>query len=297
MIPVWIGVTRRFSAFDSALLITADVRADGEGKANGIVQSLNRHYFGVSDRPDSGLVVGSWGKGTAKTPTTDVDIFYKITRPIFDRFNSHQGNGQSALLQDVREGLLQTYPQSKIRGDGQVVVVDFNTLTVEVVPALPLPNGQFLIPDTNGGGSWRSSDPVAENFALQFSDDQFNANCRRLVRMIKSWCWYCSVPIKSFCIEILMTQFLLNSAWRQQSFYFYDWLTRDFFEYLIQCKGQILSAPGTYEPVILGSEWLSKAESAYSRAVKACVFEYQDQISEAGEEWQKIFGARIPVTV
>jgi hypothetical protein len=44
----------------------------------------------------------------------------------------------------------------------------------------------------------------------------------------------------------------------------------------------------------LGEDWVSKAETANGRAVKACDYEQDDFVILAGGEWQKIFGTRIP---
>ena len=55
------------------------------------------------------------------------------------------------------------------------------------------------------------------------------------------------------------------------------------------------SMPVTGELIFLGDEWLSKAQSAYERALKACDYERDNYGALAGDEWQKIFGTEIPV--
>ena len=55
--------------------------------------------------------------------------------------------------------------------------------------------------------------------------------------------------------------------------------------------------PVTGEVILLGDEWLSRADTAYQRALKACDYEFDNQEQSAGEEWQKIFGAMIPQVV
>jgi hypothetical protein len=59
--------------------------------------------------------------------------------------------------------------------------------------------------------------------------------------------------------------------------------------------------PMTAEIIHLGNAWLSKAQSAYARALKACDYERNDlgapaNDGAAGDEWQKIFGLMIPRT-
>jgi hypothetical protein len=50
--------------------------------------------------------------------------------------------------------------------------------------------------------------------------------------------------------------------------------------------------PGTDEKIEYGEAWLSKVESALSRAKKACKFEIDKDERSAAEEWRKIFGTQ-----
>jgi hypothetical protein len=115
--------------------------------------------------------------------------------------------------------------------------------------------------------------------------------------MGKAWQAYCSVPIKSFHLELVGAEFLAQSPWRLYDFFWFDWILRDFFLYLYWKANTWITVPGSGENIYLGSDWQSRAESAYWRAVKACDHERENQVAEAGEEWQKIFGQQIPRTV
>lgn len=42
------------------------------------------------------------------------------------QFNSYQVNGQSALLQDIKNKLQETYSVSHLKGDGQVIGIAFS---------------------------------------------------------------------------------------------------------------------------------------------------------------------------
>jgi hypothetical protein len=78
------------------------------------------------------------------------------------------------------------------------------------------------------------------------------------------------------------------------AFFYYDWMVRDFFAYMISRANSYLFAPGTFNLLWLGDAWKTRAESAFSRACKACEFEQASNMEAAGEEWQKIFGNDIP---
>ncbi|MBQ3339844.1 MAG: nucleotidyltransferase domain-containing protein, partial [Atopobiaceae bacterium] len=101
------------------------------------------------------LVVGSVGRGTAVLGTSDLDLLYVLPKSEYSRFDSYEGNGQSALLQDVKKALLKHWPKTNIKGDGQAVVIAFTNrkFTIDLVPAFEQADGFFKYPDSNNGGS------------------------------------------------------------------------------------------------------------------------------------------------
>lgn len=300
---MWIGVRQRFRALTDDLVPTSGQLSDGLTKHLNVGKSLQRTYYGESDERPPCFLVGSWGKNTQVRPPQDVDMFFVLPSEVKARFDLRTGNIQSALLQEVKGALEQTYPQTRIRGDGQVVSVGFNTVTVEVVPAFVAAfGGQFIMPDTNGGGSWKFVDPVAQMQAIQAADQATAGNTRALSRIMKHWRNHCAVPLKSFVLELLVADFI--STYRlgtgfsgAYDTYWYDYYVRDFLGYLIGRANGFLAIPGTGESYFLWDDWLPKATTAWNVAVVACGHEVQDFTILAGEEWQKLFGNRIPVHV
>jgi len=182
-------------------------------------------------------------------------------------------------------------------GDGQIVLVRFESYNVEVVPAFLLTNGRYWVSDTNNGGRYKETNPWAEVNYIETVDQANNRNLRPLIRMSKAWQETCSVPIKSFQLELIAAEFLAQSPWRIYDFFWFDWISRDFFLFLYWKANTWITVPGSSEVIYLGNDWQSRAASAYWRAVKACDFERDNQIAQAGDEWQKIFGQQIPRTV
>ena len=293
----WIAVRQRFGQFNSNLSLTPKQSLDGRTKRNGVVNCLNRRYYGSTSETGHSFLIGSWGKDTALRPPRDVDLYFLLPVAVYNRFQTHVWNRQSALLQEVKGVLAETYPDTDMRGDGQVVVVKFGTYNVEVVPAFELTNGRYWICNTNDGGSYRETDPWAEAAYIDTVDQANNGNLRPLIRMLKAWQAYCSVPIKSFQLELLAADFISNSPWRLYDFFWFDWISRDFFAYLYHRANSVIVAPGTLETIYLGNDWQSRAETAYRRAEKACDHEKYNRVDAAGEEWQKIFGSQIPRTI
>jgi hypothetical protein len=294
---MWAGVTARFRGFHSNLELTVDQIADGITKHHGVRQCLNRHYYESGSETANSLLIGSWGKETRIRPPRDVDVLFVLPVEVYHRFQTHTGNRQSALLQEVKGVLELTYPSTTMRGDGQVVLVRFNAINVEVAPCFALQNDQYWICDTNNGGRYKLTDPVAEIDYIDKVHGANNYNLRPIAKMLKAWQAHCSVLLKSFHVELLAAEFLTQSPWRQYGWFWYDWIMRDFFFFLYYKANATLYAPGTNEAMYVGDVWRSRVEAAYHRAVKACEYEYDDSVELAGEEWQKIFGPQIPQTV
>src|SRR3546814_907371 len=184
-----------------------------------------------------------------------------------------------------------------MRGDGQIVVVRFNAMSVEVAPVFALDSGRFYFCNSHDGGRYDIADPAAEKDFIAEVHTNNNNNLRTMIKMAKAWQEHCNVPLKSFQIELLMAEFLQQSFWRQEGYFYYDFLLRDFFRYLLGRSNGYVFAPGTSKLIALGDAWYSRCESARDRAIKACEYEYSDYVISAGEEWQKIFGNQIPVNV
>jgi len=293
----WIAVQPRFEQFVRDLALTPLQRQDGLRKRDGVVGCLNREYYRGASETNNSFLIGSWGKNTAMRPPRDVDLYFVLPAAVYHRFQGNRWNRQSELLQEVKDALGRTYPNTDMRGDGQVVVVKFDTFNVEVVPAFLLTTGRYWICDTHDGGSYKETDPVAELRHIEDLDAACNRNLRPLIRMLKAWQTCCSVPIKSFMVELVAADFLQQSPWREKTFFWFDWIARDFFAYLWHRANTFVTVAGTQERVWLSNDWQSRAESAWRRAVKACEYEQHNQVLAAGEEWQKIFGTQIPRSV
>jgi hypothetical protein len=293
----WFYVTERFATFQDNLALTSTQVSDGVTKYKGVVSCLNAAYWGTNSETANSFLIGSWSKNTRIRPPRDVDLYFVLPKAVYDRFQrSGYVNKQSALLQEVKGKLLASYPTSRIRGDGPVVLAGFTSYNVEIVPAFlyDANDRSYYVCDTNNGGSYKTTKPLHEAEVIEAADKRNNVNVRRLVRMLKCWQAWCSVPIKSFYLELLAIDFLDQWPYREQSYFFYDWMCRDFFAWMITKASSFVMAPGTYEIMWIGDAWKSRAESAHLRASKACEFERDNKESDGGDEWQKIFGTDIP---
>ncbi len=145
-----------------------------------ITRSVNSEFWNIDSETAHSRYVGSYGRGTA-IDTSDIDILVELPRSEYDRFDALKGNGQSRLLQAVKVAIQATYPNSNIRADGQVIVIDFSDgIKFEVLPAFKQVdwfgnwNGKYDYPDANRGGKWRSTNPRAEQEAMRRLNEASN---------------------------------------------------------------------------------------------------------------------------
>jgi hypothetical protein len=294
----WAYVISRFQGFQANLGLTDKQREDGITKFAGVTSCLNSAYRGHSSKTDNAFLIGSWSKDTCIRPPRDVDMYYVLPTDVYHRYQGYAAgaNKQSALLQEVKGKLLSKYPASTIKGDGPVVLADFYGWTVEVAPAFlwDAAERSFIVCDTKSGGRYMKTMPHHEVEAINNSDNRTYGNTRPLIRMLKRWQAHCNVPIRSFYLELLAVEFLDQWPYNDKGVFYYDWMCRDFFEWMAKQAHKAVYAPGTFERMWLGDAWKSKAESAHGRAAK---YERDNDMLLAGDEWQKIFGTDIPRNV
>lgn len=288
------SVANRFEVFHGNIRLTETQRQNGADRRRSVVGALNRHYRGITSETENSMFVGSRGKYTSIRPPRDVDVLYDLPYEVYERFEGRLGNKQSQLLQEVKTVLQNAFlTTTSIKGDGPVVKVPFYTFDVELIPAFKLRDGGYWVCFTNDGGSYKRADYLAEHAAIQGSNNDTNGQTRELIRMMKKWQEHCSVPIKSFLIELIAIEFLSTWEHKGKSRIYHDYMVRDFLSYLKDKRNSFVLVPGTVEIMLLGDAWYSKAVTAHDRSVKACSLEVTDT-GAAGDEWRKIFGYDMP---
>ncbi|MDE8345995.1 MAG: hypothetical protein POH28_07475 [Acidocella sp.] len=288
------SVRIRFSQLLDNIQLTDTQRAAGASCRESVIGCLNSAYYGTNSDNANSLSVGSWGKFTRIRPPRDVDVLFRLPVATYHRFQQRAGNKQSQILQEVKGHLQRTYTSTNIKGDGPIVLVPFSAFSVEVIPAFRLTDGRYYVCMTDNDGRYKTADYEAEIKQIADSEASTEKNTRALIRMMKCWQGYCSVDLKSFWIELTAVNFLKQWQHASKSMVYYDWMVRDYLDYLVQQKNTYVFAPGTYEAMNLGDKWESKANTALARARKACEYEGKEQPYNAGDEWQKIFGTDMP---
>ena len=291
------SVASNFEAFCSSLLIGSEMRSTISTRYLAICKRLNLDFWNM-DTTGGGRYVGSYGRNTANSWVSDIDIVFELPWSLYNQYNAYQGNGQSALLQAVKNSIIKTYSNTELKGDGQIVSVRFSDkMTIEVLPVFPNNDGSYTYADTNFGGSWKSTNPVPEIDAIASGDSHTNNNLRPLCRMIRSWKYYCNVPIKGLLIDTLAYRFLTNWSYKNNSYLYYDWMGRDFFEFLKnQTTNQtIWYAVGSDQIISNPDNFRYKANQAYNNAVEAIQYQTDDKEWTSKQKWREIYGYRFPV--
>lgn len=264
-----------------------------------ITKRLNTDFWGTTSDTTHSLYVGSYGRKTATQGFSDLDMIFRLPYEEYKKYDNYSGNGQSALLQAVKRSIEKTYSTTSIRGDGQVVLVPFNDgIVFEVVPAFANKDDSFTYPDANDGGRWRITNPKPEIAAIKSRNDVCNGNLKQLCRMMRAWKRKWDVPIGGLLIDTLAYQFIENWEYKDKSYFYYDYMSRDFFKWMADqdSEQEYWKAPGSGQYVYGKGLFQYKAKRCYNISLEAIEHETADPKREwsAKQKWREIYGTSFP---
>ena len=264
-----------------------------------ITRRLNTDFWTTTSDTAHSLYTGSYGRNTAIGGFSDLDMIFQLPYSEYLKYSSYQGNGQSALLQAIRKSIEKTYSTTSLRADGQVILVPFDDrITFEVVPAFVNNDDSYTYPDANGGGSWKLTNPKPEVTAIRARNDACNKNLVPLCRMMRAWKNHWSVPIGGLLVDTLAYQFIENYEHRNNSFFYYDFMCRDFFDWMARQSAtqEYWRAPGSGQYVYGKGLFQYKARRCCNIALDAIAHETAAPKREwsAKQKWREIFGTTFP---
>lgn len=261
-----------------------------------IIKRINIDYWDTTSETSHGLYVGSYGRGT-EIWTSDIDMIVQLPYLTYEKFNGYSNNGQSALLQEVKSILQKTYSTSFVKGDGQVIGINFvDGIDFEIVPAFINKDDSYTYPDSNNGGSWKTTNPKKEISAMNIRNSNTNMNLKRLCRMTRAWKKNCNVSMSGILIDTLAYKFIVDWKYKDKSYLYYDYMSRDFFEYLknIDTSQNYWLAPGSNRYVWKIDNFQSKAKAAHNNAIDAIAYENKKLSYSAKQKWREIYGTKFP---
>ena len=284
-------VAEMFESFIQNLAI--DDREQISNRYGEITSTLNKKYRDSSSKTANSLQVGSYGRYTAIKGVSDLDMVYIMPSSEWERFKNGR---QSALLQEVKSAILERYPNTDIRGDGQVVVVSFSNYVIEVLPAFEQDDDSFKYPNTKDGGSWEITKPREEISATSAMDKEKNSNLRCLCKMARAWKNKHGVVMGGLLIDTLAYNFLNSTSdYDSKSYMLYDEMSRDFFKYLYEQPEQdYYLALGSRQRVKVKKKFQRKAKKAYNLCKRAIEAESETGVND---KWKAVFGRPFPSAI
>lgn len=292
-----ISVSNDFSSFCNNLRLNDNTVSSIRARYHLITKRINQDFWNIDSSVVHSLYVGSYGRGTC-IYTSDVDIVIELPWSYYSKYNNYFGNGQSALLQAVRSSLAKTYSTSSISADGQVVDINFQDgIKFEIVPAFKYSdNSGYCYPDTNNGGTWKSMNPKAEMDSFNGRNIITNKNLKRLCRMVRAWNYQHTVLMSGILIDTIAYRFIQNYEYADKSFVYYDWMSRDFFKYLLDnADQQYWLNPGSNELVYKKYSFKEDAKEAYNSCLNAIADYSNDYGYLWHKDWREIYGYKFPL--
>lgn len=290
------SVATNFEKFCNDLLIGTTLRSTISSRYTNICTRLNKDFWNM-ETTTGGRYIGSFGRNTANGRISDIDMLFEMPYSTYTKYNGYVTNGQSALLQAVKNSIAITYPSTTLKGDGQIVSVKFTDgMEIEVLPAFKNADGSYTFADSNGGGSWKKTNLIPEIESITYGDSITNYNLRPLCRMARAWKYNCNVPINGLLIDTLAYKFLINWTHKDKSYLYYDFMSRDFFEYLKnQTANQtIWYAIGSNQSIYNADNFRYKATVAFNLSKEAIELERTNKEWSSKRKWIEIYGNRYP---
>lgn len=289
------SISNWFEIFNKNLRMSTDTVDTISYRYKRITKQLNKDFWNSESDTQHSLYVGSYGRGT-EIHTSDIDMIMQLPYDTYVQYNNHQNNGQSALLQAVKTSIEKTYKPTYIKADGQVIKLDFiDGINFEVVPAFLNKDNSYTFPDTNGGGSWKTTNPRPEMDEMTNANNNWNKNLKRLCRMGRAWKETWDVPIGGLLIDTLAYNFLKGYQNKDKSYLYFDFMSRDFFAYMKDqpADRQYWLAVGSNQYVYTKGNFQYKALRCYNLSLEAILKE-KDYPTTAKSKWREIYGTKFP---
>lgn len=261
-------MARYFSEFCNLIAPTSDEASKWNNRIDRIGKRLNIRYYDLWDCKEHVVIVGSVGRGTATGNISDYDCIFELPAEKFKQYDSYSSNGQSALLQEIKEEIKLTFPNTDIRGDGQVVVISFKDGKIELVPAFRQKDSSFKYPDSHNDGSWKITKPLPEIREAGRMSAVTDLHYVNFCRIARKWKNKIGFKFKGLLIDTVTKEFFDESDKRLElkfSDYYQEFI--NFLDFLSEkdSKCSYWHALGSNQEIINddNGKFIKEAKSAY----------------------------------
>ena len=214
----------------------------------------------------------------------DVDIFIVLAPKYFEQ------EGQTSLLEKVKQALKKTYKTPDISRNGHAVTIVFSDFKVDVVPGFNRKGGGFLIPDSISK-RWISTDPQKHVELWSVSNKNHSGDLIPLIKMIKGWNKSHSALLRSFHLECMVRDALASvtiSNFPSGVRYAIEKVKAKVYVQVPDPSGY----DGDVGAYLVGSELTDAAkllETAYNYAIEAERLETAGKTEKAFDYWRAVF--------
>lgn len=254
------------------------------------IEACLRNEFGLKRF----VRIGSFGNSTSVSRYSDVDYLACIP-------TSQLTQVSTSTLVKVRSALDRRFPHTGVGVNCPAVTVPFGTRKSEITEIVPADeigeqNGFKIYDIADCSGGWMKASPDAHNAYVRSIDAKLNGKVKPLIRFIKAWKYFRSVPISSFYLELRIAKYAEGEA---AIVYWLD--VRRVLKLLLDAGLAGMQDPMSVSGLIsackseaLRADALSKLDTAYTRAKKACDAVADGRISEAFDWWRLLFNDEFP---
>jgi hypothetical protein len=237
---------------------------------------------------------GSFGNGTSVRGYSDVDYFAVIPE------RKIRSSGR-ATLNAVWRALDDRFPNTGVGIRTPAIWLPFGTDACESTDVVPAKyshqtNGYsvYNIPSRDGG--WMITSPDAHTQYIVDLDKKLSNKLKPLIRFIKAWKYYKTVPIFSFYLEMAVAKYAEKETYINYSHDIQRFLDRLWKNNLSALQDPV-GISGYIYPCVseaYKNDAYSKLETASSRADKAWEAEEAGKIKDAFYYWDLLFDGQFP---
>ena len=238
--------------------------------------------------------IGSFGNGTSISGHSDVDYLASIPTAQLTESSSYS-------LRKVRDALDVRFPYTGVRISCPAIQVPFggtaaDTTEVVVADYVGEVGGYSVYDIADCQGGWMRASPDAHNAYVADVDGRLGKKVKPLIRFVKAWKIFRSVPISSFYLELRTAKYA-----ETEKAIIYDMDVAAVLKRLLDCGLADMQDPMGVSGYISAcktteqrDDALSKLSTAYTRASKAREAARNGDIAAAFENWRLLYNYEFP---
>jgi hypothetical protein len=181
------------------LLGRLELTPDQSDTASTRAAALKDFFDGNFTMAARAFTIGSYRRGTLIRPERDIDLLAPLD---YTTYKDRYDQDSRSFLYFVRDRLNDRYAQTKVSARGVAVLLDFNVIRADVVPAFPRKGGGYFIP--NGKKGWTATNPEYHARLIRDRDRELGERLKPLIRLMKFWSIQNGGHLRSFHVELMV---------------------------------------------------------------------------------------------